>query len=97
MTTVLALTQLVLITFGTIFLKGIVNANVDITSSVYFQFLDKNWPWFFLIPVAWIAYTQMSYQINKGPFTLTVARVTGIVLSGICLIYFASVIFFPSA
>jgi hypothetical protein len=97
MTTVIALTQLVLITFGTIFLKGIVNANGDITSSVYFQFLDKNWPWFFLIPVAWIAYTQISYRINKGPFTLTVARVTGIVLSGICLIYFASVIFFPSA
>jgi hypothetical protein len=51
MTTVLALTQLVLLTFGTIFLKGMVNANGDITSSLYFQFLDKNWPWFFLFPL----------------------------------------------
>jgi hypothetical protein len=97
MTTVLALTQFVLITFGTIFLKGMVNANGDITSSLYFQFLDKNWPWFFLVPVAWIMHTQICYQINKGPFTPTVARVTGIVLSGICLLYFASVMFFPSA
>jgi hypothetical protein len=97
MTTVFALTQLVFLTFGTIFLKGMVNANGDITSSLYFQFLDKNWPWFFLIPVVWVIYTQISYYIDKGPFTPTVARVSGIVLSGICLLYFASVIFFPSA
>jgi hypothetical protein len=97
MTTVLALTQFVLLTFGTIFLKGMVNANGDITSSVYFQFLNKNWQWFFLIPVAWIIYTQITYQINKGLFTPKLARVAGIVLSGICLLYFASVMFFPSA
>ena len=40
---------------------------------------------------------QISYQINKGPFTPVVARVTGIVLSGICLAFFASVMVFPSA
>jgi hypothetical protein len=97
MSTVLALTQFVLLTFGTIFLKGMVKANGDITSSTYFQFLDKNWLWFFLIPVASVFYIQMSYQINKLPFTPAVARITGIVLSGICLIYFASVMFFPSA
>src|SRR5271165_1025746 len=97
MTTVLALTQLVFLTLGIIFLKGMVNANGDITSSLYFQFLDKNWLWLFLLPVAWIAYTLTAYQINNGPFTPTVARIIGIVLSGICLIFFASVIFFPSA
>ena len=97
MSTVLALTQFVLLTFGTIFLKGMVKANGDITSSTYFQFLDKNWLWFFLIPVASIFYIQMSYQINKLPFTPAVARITGIVLSGFCLIYFISVMFFPSA
>jgi hypothetical protein len=97
MITVLALTQFVFLTLGTIFLKGMVNANGDITSSLYFQFLDKNWLWFFLLPVAWIAYTLVSYQINKGPFTPQVARVIGAVLSGFCLIFFASVLFFPSA
>jgi hypothetical protein len=96
MTTVLALTQFVLLIFGTIFLKGMVNANGDIRSSTYFQFLDSYWPWFFLIPVASILYLQISYQINKVPFTPTLARFTGFVLSGICLIYFASVMFFPS-
>lgn len=94
---VIALTQLVFLTLGVIFLKGMVNANGDITSSLYFQFLDKNWLWLFLLPVAWIAYAHISYQINKGPFTPTIARVIGILLSGVCLIVFASVTFFPSA
>jgi hypothetical protein len=97
MITALVITQLVFITLGAIFLKGMVNANGDITSSPYFQFLDQNWLWFFLIPVAWIAFTLTTYQINKGPFTPAVAQIVGIVLSGICLIFFASVIFFPSA
>jgi hypothetical protein len=96
MTTVLAITQFVLLTFGTIFLKGMVNANGNITSSSYFQFLDKNWPWLFLLPVAWIIYSQLSYQVNRPPLTPAVARVTGIVLSGFCLLYFASALFFPS-
>ena len=39
MTTVFAITQFVLLTLGTIFLKGMVNANGDITASPYFQFL----------------------------------------------------------
>jgi hypothetical protein len=97
LTTVLALTQLVLLTLGTIVMKGMVNANVDITSSPYFQFLDKNWPWFFLLPVLWIIYAQISYHINKSLFTPNVARASGIVLTGICLIYFASTILFAPA
>ena len=97
MITVLAITQLVFLVLGTILLKGMVNANGDITSSLYFQFLDKNWAWTFLLPVAWIAYALVSYQINRGPFTPMVARVIGVVLSGICLVFFASVMFFPSA
>jgi ABC-type enterochelin transport system permease subunit len=96
MTTVFAITQFVLLTLGTIFLKGMVNANGDITSSPYFQFLDRNWLWLFLLPVAWVFYAQISYQINKGPFTPPVARILGIVLSGICLLFFASVMLFPS-
>ncbi|HXM03984.1 MAG TPA: hypothetical protein VN939_15335 [Chthoniobacterales bacterium] len=96
MTTVVAITQFVLLAFGTIFLKGMVHANGDIRSSSYFQFLDNNWPWFFLLPVAWIIYAQLSYQVNRRPFTPAVARITGIVLSGFCLLYFASVMFFPS-
>ena len=97
MITAIALTQLVFLTLGVIFLKGMVNANGDISASLYFQFLDKNWPWFFLLPVAWIAFVQISYRINSVPLTPTVARVIGIVLSGICFTFFASVIFFPSA
>ena len=50
-----------------------------------------------LIPVVGIGYAQLSSMINKGPFTLSGARVIGIVLSGICLFFFASVLFFPSA
>ncbi len=50
MTTVFAITQFVLLTLGAIFLKGMVNANGDITSSPYFQFIDRNWIWFFLLP-----------------------------------------------
>ena len=97
MTTVLALTQLVFLALGTMFLKGMVNANGNITSSLYFQFLDKNWPWLFLLPVAWIAYAQISYHVNKGPFAVAVARAIGIVLTGICFVYFGSVMAFPSA
>src|SRR4029077_20504583 len=96
MITVLALTQFVFLTVGAIFLKGMVNANGDITSSFYFQFFDNNWLWFFLLPVAWIAYTLVSYQINRAPFTLTIARVCGVVLSGFSFLFFASVMFFPS-
>jgi hypothetical protein len=94
---VFALTQFVFLTLGTIFLKGMVNANGDITSSSYFQFLDQNWIWFFLLPVAWTAYALVSYNVNKGPFTPAVARILGIALSGFCLLFFASVMFFPSA
>jgi hypothetical protein len=94
---VFPLTQFVLLTLGTIFLKGMVNANGDISSSLYFQFLDQNWLWFFLLPVAWTAYAQVSYKLNKGPFTPAVARLLGIALSGFCLLFFASVMFFPSA
>ena len=94
---VFPLTQFVLLTLGTIFLKGMVNANGDISSSLYFQFLDQNWLWFFLLPVAWTAYALVSYNVNKGPFTPAVARILGIALSGFCLLFFASVMFFPSA
>ena len=96
MTTVFAITQFVLLILGTIFLKGMVNANGDITSSPYFQFLDRNWPWFFLLPIVWVIYAQISYRINEGPFTPSLARVLGIILSGICLLFFASVLLFPS-
>jgi hypothetical protein len=96
MTTVFAITQFVLLTLGTIFLKGMVNANGDITSSPYFQFLNGNWLWFFLLPIVWVIYAQISYRINKGPFTPSLARALGIVLSGICLLFFASVLLFPS-
>lgn len=61
MITVLAITQFVFLFLGTIFLKGMVNANGDITSSPYFQFLNKNWPWLFLMPVVGIGYAQLSY------------------------------------
>jgi len=97
MITVIAITQFVFLTLGVIFLKGIVNANGDSSSSLYFQFLDNNWPWLFLVPVAWIIFTQISYQINRFPLTPKVARVIGVVLSGICFVFFASVNFFPSA
>ena len=95
MITVIALTQLVFLTLGIIFLKSMMNADKNIASSLYFQFLDKNWPWLFLLPIAWITYTQISYQINKGFLTPTVARVIGIVLLVICFIFFASVVFLP--
>ncbi len=97
MTTVIAITQFVFLTLGIVFLKGIVNANGDSSSSSYFQFLDKNWPWLFVVPVAWIVFTQVSYQIDRFPLTPKVARVIGIVLSGICFFFFVSVNFFPSA
>jgi hypothetical protein len=42
MTIVLAITQSVLLTLGTIFLKGMVHANGDSRSLSYFQFLDNN-------------------------------------------------------
>jgi hypothetical protein len=97
MITVLVLTQFVFLILGTIFLKGMVNANGDISSSLYFQLLDKYWLWLFLLPLAGVAYTLLSNQINKGPFTVPTARVIGIVISGFCLLVFVSVLFFPSA
>jgi hypothetical protein len=97
MITVLVLTQFVFLILGTIFLKGMVNANGDISSSFYFQLLDRYWLWLFLLPLIGVAYTLLSNQINKGPFTLTIARVIGIIISGFCLLVFVSVLFFPSA
>ncbi len=93
----LVLTQFVFLTLGIIFLKGMVHANGDITSSPYFQFLDRNCLWFYLLPLVWIAFTQVAHQVNRIPFTLSVARTVGLLLSGICFIFFVSVIFFPSA
>jgi len=95
MVTALTLLQLAFLFLGTITLKGMINANGKITSSVYFQFLAENWLWFFLIPVVWNVYALISNQINKGPFTRSVTGVVGAFLSGICFIYFASVVFFP--
>jgi len=92
----LVLTQFVFLTLGIIFLKGMVHANGDITSSFYYQFVDRNCLWFFLLPLVWVAFTQVSYQINQIPFTIRVARIIGMLLSGICFIFFVSVIFFPS-
>lgn len=97
MITVLVLTQFVFLILGTIFLKGMVNANGDISESLYFQLLDKYWLWLFLLPLAGIAYTLLAYQINKGPFTPTAARVIGVMISVVCLLVFVSVLFFPSA
>src|ERR1700733_2853732 len=97
MITVLVLTQFVFLILGTIFLKGMVNANGDISASIYFQLLDKYWLWLFLLPLAGVAYTLLSYQVNKRPFTPMIARVIGIVISGFCLFVFVSVLFFPSA
>ncbi len=97
MITVLVLTQFVFLILGTIFLKGLVNANGDISESPYFQLLDKYWLWLFLLPLAGVAYTVLSYQINKGPFTPSAARVIGVVISAFCLLVFVSVLFFPSA
>jgi hypothetical protein len=97
MITVLVLTQFVFLILGTIFLKGMVNANGDISSSLYFLLLDKYWLWLFLLPLAGVAYTLLSYQINKGPFTLIAAWVVGAVISVFCLLVFVSVLFFPSA
>jgi hypothetical protein len=97
MITVLVLTQFVFLILGTIFLKGMVNANGDISASIYFQLLDKYWLWLFLLPLVGVAYTLLAYQVNKGPFTPMTARVIGIVISGFCLLVFVSVLFFPSA
>jgi hypothetical protein len=97
MSTVFAITQPVFLTLGTNFLKGMVNANGNISSSFYSQFLDRNWPWLFLITMASMAYALISYQINRSPFTPAVARIIGVVLSGMCFVFFVSVYFFPSA
>jgi hypothetical protein len=94
MTTVIALTQLIFITIGVVTLKGTVNANQDISSSPYFQFLDKNWPWLYLLPIAWILFAQTSYRINRGLLTPFVAGVAGTIISVICFIFIASVTFF---
>jgi hypothetical protein len=96
MVTALTLLQLAFLFLGTIALKGMINASGKITSSVYFEFLDENWLWLFLIPVVWNVYALISNQINKGPFTRSVTGVVGAFLSGICFIYLASVVFFPS-
>jgi hypothetical protein len=58
--------------------------------------LRRHFTFSFLIRIGH-GFAQISYQVNKGPFTPTVARIVGIVLSGICLVFFASVMFFPSA
>ena len=95
MVTALTLLQLAFLFLGTITLKGMINANGKITSSVYFQFLAENWLWFFLIPVVFDFYALISYRINKGPFKRSVIGPVGGFLSGLCFIYFASVVFFP--
>ncbi len=66
MTTVFALTQLVFLTLGTIFLKGMVHANGDITSSPYFQsfsFLIRIGHGFFCFPL-------LGLRIVKFPIRL---------------------------
>src|SRR6516162_4801367 len=95
MSIALTIAQFGFLVLGTISLKGMINANGDITSSPYFQFLDKDWLWFFLIPVVWNVYGLISYQINKGLFTRSTTGVVGGFLTGICFVYFASVLFFP--
>ena len=95
MVTALTALQLAFLFLGTITLKGMINATGHITPSVYFQFVAENWLWFFLIPVVFNFYALISNQINKGPFTRSVTGVVGGFLSGICFIYFASVVFFP--
>jgi len=94
MVTALALLQFGFLFLGTVTLKGMINANGRVPSSVYFQFLNEYWLWFFLVPVVWSVYAQISYRINNGPFNRSVTGVVGGFLSGICFIYFASVLFF---
>jgi hypothetical protein len=92
--TALTLLQLGFLFLGTITLRGMLNAG-NSPSSVYFQFLVENWLWFFLIPVVWNVYALSSHRINNGPFMRSVNGVVGGFLSGICFIYFASVLFYP--
>ena len=93
MVTAVALLQLAFLSLGTVMLKGIIHANGDVPSSVYLKFVNDYWLWFFLIPVVWYVYGQISYLINKGPFKQSVIGVVGGFVSGICFVYFASVLF----
>ena len=93
MVTAVALLQLAFLSLGTVMLKGIIHASGDVPSSVYLKFVNDYWLWFFLIPVVWYVYGQISYLINKGPFKQSVIGVVGGFVSGICFVYFASVLF----
>jgi hypothetical protein len=93
MVTAVTLLQLAFLSLGTVMLKGIIHANGDVPSSVYLKFVNEYWLLFFLIPVVWYVYGQISYRINKGPFKQSVTGVVGGFAAGICFIYFASVLF----
>jgi hypothetical protein len=97
MVTAITILQFAFLFLGTITLHGILNANVNISSSVYFQFLAAHWLWFFLIPVLFDFFALISYRIDKGPFKRSVIGPVGGFLSGLCFIYLASVVFFPKS
>ena len=94
MVTAITLLQFAFLFLGTVTLRGMLNANGNISSSVYFQFLAEYWLWFFLIPVVFDFYALISYRINKGPFKRSVIGPVGGFLSGLCFIYLAGPLFF---
>ena len=97
MITVIALSQLAFLSLGVAFLKIMVRAHAGTPSSPLVDFLNTHWPWFFLIPLAWIAYARICLRVNRAPLSPGFARAIGVVIAAVFFVFFVALAFFPRA
>ena len=83
----LALTQFVFVSLGILTVNVLLKAggyagNVAATFPPLSVWMATHGPWFFAVPLAWVAFAALCLHFRSGLFTETTARFTGIVLTG---------------
>ncbi len=53
--------------------------------------------WLLVLPVAWVAFAALCSRYQKAPFSLTVARASGIVLAVLAFLFMVTVTFYPGS
>lgn len=100
-TSVIAITQFVLLALGSMALRVLRNANAlegeSTPHSALALFLVDNIWWLVLIPAVWALYANIAGRVNRGPLSLPVAHGVGIVLIAAIVVIYALPIVFSGA
>ena len=96
MINVIALTQFAFLALGIASLKILIQADTGASLSPSMQMFDRYSLWLFFIPVLWIGFASLCQILHRGPFNIKVARILGVGLAILSLLFLISVTFLTS-